>query len=219
MAPRNGARARRTAASSMALASLRAVTAPAASSVSVSTPKQTLKSYCLSASRRNCASLVASPRQIGSTPEAAGSSVPPCPTRRNPAARRTRRTTSNDVGPIGLSITSTASMAAPPGRDPLLVAAVFIVFGVRACILVRSRARLAVGRGPRRALFAQQLLDAIGLLEPRVHFELHRRRHLHAKSSRDGLAKITAGVVQSLANALESRAIQIVNGEQRPRMA
>src|SRR4051812_49053728 len=170
MAPRNGSSAPRTAVSLMALASQRTVIAPAASSVSVSTPKQIVKSYCLSASSRNCASFVASPRQIGNTPDAAGSSVPPCPTRRAPAARRTRLTTSNDVGPIGLSITSTASMAAPPpGRDALFVAAVIIL----ACI---HRLGVRGGRGRRRAVVAQQLLDAISLLEDRVHFELHRRR-------------------------------------------
>src|SRR5687767_5851107 len=50
---------------------------------------------------------VASPRHSGNTPVAAGSSVPVWPTLRVLSAERTCRTTSNDVGPAGLSITRT----------------------------------------------------------------------------------------------------------------
>src|SRR5262245_4065334 len=59
-------------------------------------------SYTLSAALRNRASRVARPRTSGRTPLAEGSSVPGCPMRRSPNARRTRATTSCEVGPTGL---------------------------------------------------------------------------------------------------------------------
>src|SRR5689334_8489226 len=56
------------------------------------------------------ASRVALPSTSGSTPLAAGSSVPVCPIRRSPIARRTRATTSCEVGPAGLSMTNRPSI-------------------------------------------------------------------------------------------------------------
>ena len=49
------------------------------------------------------------PRPIGSTPEANGSKVPPCPTRFNKVIFLTRRTTSILVIPTGLYILMTSS--------------------------------------------------------------------------------------------------------------
>src|SRR5215471_16014346 len=48
---------------------------------------------------------VAEPTQMGSTPVASGSRVPVCPAFSTLSSERTRRTTSNEVGPAGLSIT------------------------------------------------------------------------------------------------------------------
>src|SRR5207249_11434318 len=59
---------------------------------------------------RNRASRVARPRTSGSTPLAAGSSVPVWPMRGSPSTRRRHATTSCDVGPAGLSMTSKPSM-------------------------------------------------------------------------------------------------------------
>ena len=53
------------------------------------------------------------PRKTGSTPEANGSSVPPCPTRFVAARRRTRATTSCEVGPAGLATTRMPSSPGP----------------------------------------------------------------------------------------------------------
>src|SRR3954464_15417903 len=58
------------------------------------------------------ATLVASPRQIGSTPVAMGSRVPVCPAFFTFSSARTCRTTSKEVGPEGLSMTRTPSMTA-----------------------------------------------------------------------------------------------------------
>ena len=55
------------------------------------------------------------PRNSGSTPEANGSSVPPCPIRRVCARRRTSATTSCDVGPAGLATTRTPSIPGASG--------------------------------------------------------------------------------------------------------
>src|SRR5207244_2517356 len=71
----------------------------------------------LSPAARKRASRVAFPTQTGSTPLANGSSVPVCPARRVPSARRTRSTTSWEVGPTGLSTTRT------PWRSVAVVAA------------------------------------------------------------------------------------------------
>src|SRR5262245_16177684 len=65
---------------------------------------------------------VARPRSTGSTPVANGSSVPAWPTRRWPARRRTRATTSCEVQPLGLSMLRmpTSSGAAVTRAFPLL---------------------------------------------------------------------------------------------------
>jgi hypothetical protein len=71
---------------------------------------RTTASYDLSLPLRNCASRVARPSTSASTPVAAGSSVPVWPMRRSASARRTRATTSCDVGPAGLSTTNRPSI-------------------------------------------------------------------------------------------------------------
>src|SRR6266481_5341593 len=82
-------------------------TLPAASCVSVTCPKRTVASYSFSPSAMNPATLVASPTQMGKTPVAVGSSVPVWPTRLTLNRPFTRRTTSNEVGPLGLLTTTT----------------------------------------------------------------------------------------------------------------
>src|SRR5881275_1976374 len=84
------------------------MTSPSASSVFVSSPKRTVKSYALVASSIRPASLVASPRAIGRTPLASGSSVPPWPTFvfGSPASRSRRLTALTawvEPRPTGLS--------------------------------------------------------------------------------------------------------------------
>src|SRR5678816_4545613 len=117
------------------------------------------------------------------------------------AARRTRRTTSNDVGPIGLSTTSTASIAAAASRGPALFVAAVVIVGI---------ARLGRRLGGRRAgLLAQDLLDARGLLEHLVDLELHGGRDLHPQAARDRLAEVSAGVIQPLPHALQRRAVRV----------
>src|SRR5580765_2593800 len=83
---------------------------PCASPVSVENPKRMTASYDLSLPLRNCARRVARPTTSGRTPVAAGSSVPVWPTRRSRRARRTRATTSCEVGPDGLSTTNRPSI-------------------------------------------------------------------------------------------------------------
>src|SRR6266705_499087 len=84
---------------------------PVASSVLVAVPSRITPSYDLVHPAAKLASLVARPTRITSSPSAKGSNVPKCPTRVAPApppsARRTRSTTSCDVGPPPLP--------APPG--------------------------------------------------------------------------------------------------------
>src|SRR4051812_5710366 len=82
-------------------------TRPAASWVSVICPNRTVASYSFSPSAMNPATLVASPTQIGRTPVAVGSRVPVCPQRLTLNSPFSLRTTSNEVGPLGLLTTTT----------------------------------------------------------------------------------------------------------------
>src|SRR6476661_8874426 len=121
------------------------------------------------------------------------------------AARRTRRTTSNDVGPIGLSITSTASIGGAASRGPTLFVAAVVV-------IIMGFARLGRRITRRRvSLLAQDLLDALGLLEHLVYLELHGGRDLHPQAARDRLAKVSARVIQPLPHALQRRAVRVVH--------
>src|SRR4051812_44177366 len=94
--------------SSVGRTSVVATTEPSASSVSVSSPNEIVKSYALVASSIRPQSLVASPSAIGRTPLASGSSVPPWPTLvfGSPASRSRRLTALTAVvepRPVGLS--------------------------------------------------------------------------------------------------------------------
>src|SRR3982751_5718751 len=73
-----------------------------------------MASYILLPPLRNFASRVARPTTSGRTPLAPGSSVPVCPIRRSPRARRMRATTSWLVGPAGWSMTSRPSIDRAP---------------------------------------------------------------------------------------------------------
>src|SRR4051794_40671195 len=85
------------------------VRAPSRSSVVDDAPKQTVARYRFRSPRWYSTRRGALPRKTGSTPLANGSSVPPCPTRFVAVSRRTRPTTSWDVGPIGFAMTRTPS--------------------------------------------------------------------------------------------------------------
>src|SRR5436305_8108544 len=60
--------------------------------------------YSFSSAARNCASRVAGPTSTISSPVASGSRVPVWPTRDAGSVRRTKATTSCEVGPDGLSM-------------------------------------------------------------------------------------------------------------------
>src|SRR3989441_11433525 len=64
-----------------------------------------------------CAGVVALPKHNTSTPVAAGSSVPVWPTLGIPSSVRARATTSWDVHPAGLLMTSTPSKTTPDRRS------------------------------------------------------------------------------------------------------
>src|SRR5205085_11207867 len=73
--------------------------------------------------------LVASPRAIGSTPVASGSSVPPCPALAAPVIRRTAPTAWLELSPSGLSRMTQPWIGRPPRLRPI---AVFIaIAGIR----------------------------------------------------------------------------------------
>ncbi len=99
MRPTNGASAASSAGASSAGTGRVSSTAPVRSCVSVVTPRRTVATYSLSRSTRYGVSLVASPIRMGSTPVAAGSSVPPCPMRGARSTRRRWATTWNEVTP------------------------------------------------------------------------------------------------------------------------
>src|SRR5690349_3470831 len=107
MSPTNERRTSRTRSSVRPSTGRVSSTRPAASCVSVTCPKRTVASYSFSPSAMNPATFVASPTQMGSTPVAVGSSVPVWPTRFALKSPFTRRTTSNEVGPLGLFTTTT----------------------------------------------------------------------------------------------------------------
>src|SRR5687768_12500050 len=90
----------------------------------------------------------------GNTPVANGSRVPVWPALRTPSARRTRSTTSCEVGPAGLSTTMTPWMSAVDARGLILV-----VFG-RGCG--------SGGGGVRRLHLGEKARDAIVGLQPFV---------------------------------------------------
>ena len=85
-----------------------AVRRPSASSVSVSNPKRMRATYPFVSRVRAPSRRVAWPIPTTITPDARGSSVPACPTRRSSHARRTRATTSCEVQPSGLSMAMSA---------------------------------------------------------------------------------------------------------------
>src|SRR5258706_10683242 len=85
---------------------------PCTSSVSVSRPSAMTASYSLGVPSRCGSSRVARPRSRTRSPVAKGSSVPACPIRETPKARRAARTTSCDVMPAGLSTSRSPSVAA-----------------------------------------------------------------------------------------------------------
>src|SRR5438132_5131457 len=150
MSPTNDRRASRTPSSLRPSTGLVSSTRPAASCVSVTWPKRTVASYSFSPSAMNPAILVAAPTQIGKTPVAVGSSVPVCPTRFDLKRPFTRRTTSNEVGPLGLLTTTTpltSGIGGPQGlrhlrRDPRANGRVVSLDRASRGVLVPSSAEL-----------------------------------------------------------------------------
>ena len=92
-------------------------TVPSASPVSVAWPSRMVARYSFSVRARWPSRRVAFSTPTTSTPVAMGSSVPAWPTRRVPARRRIRATTSCEVSPEGLStMTSPLAVVTGPGR-------------------------------------------------------------------------------------------------------
>ena len=106
MSPRSGASAASSCSSLNEAQPTAAVATPSASSVLVATPKRIVARYSFEWPLTQVSSFVALPMPITRTPVAIGSRVPPCPTLRVWARRRTRETTSWLVSPCGLSMTS-----------------------------------------------------------------------------------------------------------------
>ena len=106
MSPRSGASANSRSSSLSEEQPTAAVATPSASSVLVETPKRIVARYSFECPLTQVSSFVALPMPITRTPVAIGSRVPPCPTLRVWASRRTRETTSWLVSPCGLSITT-----------------------------------------------------------------------------------------------------------------
>src|SRR6267378_3592627 len=159
-------------------------TRPAASCVSVTCPQRTVASYSFSPSAMNPATLVASPTQMGRTPVAVGSRVPVCPTRFTLNSPFTRRTTSNEVGPLGLFTTTTplrSGMALPQrlrdlGGDARAHRSLVAFDGAPGRVLVPSAAELLRDGGdvdvpPRAEADVPGARAVLRLPE--------RRRHLH----------------------------------------
>src|SRR5206468_672915 len=105
------------AARSGSVSATRPTTVPVASCVSVATPSRSTARLALSACMRYSAIRVALPKHNTSTPVAAGSSVPVWPTLGIPSSVRARATTSWDVHPAGLLMTSTPSKVTPDRRS------------------------------------------------------------------------------------------------------
>src|SRR5690348_6715482 len=110
--------------------------------------------------------LVASPRAIGKTPVASGSSVPACPAF-EPVRRRTTSTTRLEVRPSGLSTTS------QPSTPPLIPIASALGVG-------RLLLKVARHFGPR-----QEGGDPFGPVECVVEREDEARRVAQANFPRD----------------------------------
>src|SRR5437763_6943155 len=123
--------------------------------------------------------LVASPRAIGSTPVASGSSVPPCPALAAPVIRRTAPTAWLELSPSGLSRMTQPWIGRPPRLRPIAV----FVFArpVLATLLGAGDVALDVGA-------VQQGLDTAGMIEGGVELEAQRRHVPQIKLARDQAA-------------------------------
>ena len=100
----------------MAKSATSSVISPVSSPLSVAKPKGSSARYVLSASSRYSMSRAACPTAIGSTPAAAGSSVPAWPTRFMCSTLRTAPMTSCEDMPGGLRMLRNPSIISPPGN-------------------------------------------------------------------------------------------------------
>src|SRR5690242_2773851 len=149
--------------------------------------------------------LVASPSAIGRQPEASGSSVPAWPARLALNRRLITETAWVDVMPTGLSSTTqpctscfsrlrccfpSLACGGAPGRGPVS----FIVF-----------AALQVALHPRGV---QQLLDALGLVEPLVDAEADVRREFQVHAMGDLAAQIALVALERVDHLLDVAAAE-----------
>src|SRR3954452_7543288 len=176
MAPVSVAAAARAASIVTGAMSYVAVTSPAASSVVVSTPRTTSATYVFGCAVRKRSSRVTFPTPTSSTPVASGSSVPACPTFLVCRIPRSFATTSCDVHPASLSITTRPF--GPSG----------IALHIRVDVEV-----------------AQHVLDPPRLALDRVGLEREHGRALHARLLRDGALEPDAHLAQALDDLLVAR--------------
>src|SRR5476649_972982 len=147
-------------ASSTGRTSLVAVTSPSASSVERASPKQSVNLYSLRPSITNETVFVASPKAIGRTPVASGSSVPPWPAFAAPNSQRTRPTALVEPRPSGLSSTTQPSI-------------LFLALFTGGASVVLDVARDV---GP-----TQKSADLVGFVERAVEFEAYLGRRAQAR--------------------------------------
>src|SRR5258708_14907854 len=162
---------------------------PCKSSVSVSRPSAMTASYSLGVPSRCGSSRVARPRSRTRSPVANGSSVPACPIRETPKARRATRTTSCDVMPAGLSTSRSPSVAAS-------------LIGWLDGLVRRS---LRPGRGSH---LREQLLDVRPVRDALVVAELDLRSNAKSERTSHASAKMRrhAGEAVECRRALRLRA-------------
>src|SRR5215471_8701014 len=185
-------------ASGVGRCSLVAVTRPSASSVSRSSPHRTVKRYVFRPSMTNGTVLVASPSATGRQPEASGSSVPAWPARLALNRRLITDTAWVEVMPTGLSSTTQPCTSC---------------FSRLRCPLPSPACGGGAGRGPVSFIIAalqitlhprgmQQLLDALGLVEPLVDAEADVRREFEVHPMGDLAAQIALVALERLDHRL-----------------
>src|SRR6266545_7381493 len=155
-----------------------ATTSPSASPVVVVVPSRSTAIYVLSASSNACANLVASPKQMGKSPVARGSSVPVWPAFWARYRRFARCSAALDDRPRGLSRSRTPSI-----RRLLLTDGVAAV--------TSGRMFMVVGNG-----VVDQLRKAQTRLDRIVVGEVQLRDAVELEAVRELAAQISCGVLQ-----------------------
>src|SRR5215471_700630 len=186
-------------ASTLGRSGLSATTRPSASSVSRSSPHLTVNRYVFRPSITNGTVLVASPSAIGRQPEASGSRVPAWPARLARNSRLITDTAWVEVMPTGLSSTTQPCTSN---------------FSRLRCCFPSAAGGGGPGSGPVSFIFAtslqvalhplgvQQLLDALGLVEPLVDAEADVGREFQVDAMGDLAAQVALVALERLDHRL-----------------